>query len=120
MTKGIEQILETAILVTELSALSASYTALYLTFLFGYLIVAYIQGKQLRRSQAAIITALFVFWSLINTYASFFAMNSAYYFAHTYGAGRLPEWGALAVATLQGLGALAALKFMWDVRHPKE
>jgi hypothetical protein len=120
MTGDVEQILETANVVTQLTALQTSHTALCLTCLFGYLVVAYLEGKKLRKSQAAIITGLFVLWSLLNTFAAFLATDSAVYFSHTYRADRLPAWSPVAVFALQVLGTVAALKFMWDVRHARE
>ena len=117
MTEDVEQILKTASVAVEFTSLSASYTTMYLTFLFGYLIVAYMYGKQMRRSQVVIITTLFFVWSLVNTRAAFLALEQAYFFSQAYGLGRAPKSGPIIVATIQGLGALAALKFMWDVRH---
>ena len=119
MNEDVDQILATGEVVAELVGQVGDYTALYLTLLSGYLIVAYVQGKHLSRMQAAIITTLFLCWTFVNTLSSVSALNAAVYFGHTYGAGLLPEWGSLSIAVLQGLGTLAALKFMWDVRHPK-
>ena len=120
MTNNVEQILETANVAAELVSMAGDYTGLYLTFLFGYLVVAYVVGNQLRRSHAAVITLLFVFWSVSNTFAGYAAMESAAHFSHTYGAGRTPNWGGILLASLQGFGTLAALYFMWSIRHPKE
>ena len=119
MNEDVDQILATGAVVAELVGQVGDYTALYLTILSGYLIVAYIQGKHMSRMQTAIVTTLFVCWTFVNTVTSVSALNAAVYFGHTYGAGRAPEWGSLAIAVLQSLGTLAALKFMWDVRHPK-
>jgi hypothetical protein len=119
MAPDVEQILATASLVTELMGGSASAMSLYLTATSGYLLVAYLRGKELTVLQAAIISTLFVFFATTNTLAAVGYMQSAFYFGSTYGEGRAPSWGAGVMGTLLSLGILASIKFMWDVRHPK-
>jgi hypothetical protein len=94
--------------------------SLYLTVSSGYLLVAYLVGKELSFLQTTIITTLFMFFTITNTVATVLYMQSAYYFSHTYGAGRLPGWTASVTGILLAAGILAAVKFMWDVRHPKK
>jgi hypothetical protein len=119
MAPDVEQILATATLVTELTGASASAMSLYLTATSGYLLVAYLRGKELTVLQTAIITTLFVFFVATNTVAAVSYMQNAFYFGSTYGEGRVPSWGAGTVGTILSLGILASIKFMWDVRHPK-
>jgi hypothetical protein len=119
MTHDVDQILATATLVTELLGGASSAMSLYLTVLSGYLLVAYLAGKQLSFLQTTIVTVLFMFFTTTNTIATVSYTQSAYYFGHTYGEGRVPSWGAPVIGVLLFFGIMAAVKFMWDVRHPK-
>ena len=119
MTGDVEQILAAATLVTELFSGAASAMSLYLTVTSGYLLVAYLVGKELTLPQTAIITTLFIFFTSANTVATVSYMSNAYYYGHTYGNGRAPFWEAPATGMILSLGILASIKFMWDVRHPK-
>jgi hypothetical protein len=119
MAPDVEQILATASLVTELMGATSSAMSLYLTATSGYLLVAYLRGKELTVLQAAIITTLFVFFTTTNTLAAVGFMQGAFFFGSTYGEGRAPSWGAGVMGALLSLGILASIKFMWDVRHAK-
>jgi hypothetical protein len=119
MNSEVEQVLATATLVTELLNAASGAMSLYLTVISGYLLVAYLVGKDLTLLQTTIITTLFIFFCSTNTLATMSYMQNAYYFGQTYGAGRAQEWWAPLSGTLLALGVFAALKFMWDVRHPR-
>ena len=119
MNSEVEQVLATATLVTELLGAASGAMSLYLTVISGYLLVAYLVGKELTFLQTIIITTLFIFFCTTNTIATMSYMQSAHYFGQTYGEGRAPSWAAPVTGTLLALGVFAALKFMWDVRHPK-
>jgi len=119
MNSDIEQVLTTATLVTELFEAANSSMSLYLTVMSGYLLVAYLAGKQLTFLQTSIITVLFVFFCTTNAVATMSYIQTAYHFAHTYGEGRAPAWAAPVTGILLSAGIPAAMKFMWDVRHPR-
>ena len=119
MTNDVEQILTTAALVTELVGNASSAMALYLTVTSGYLLVAYLVGKELTFLQTIIISTLFIFFTSLNTVATISFMENAYFFGSTYGIGRMPGWAPNVVGVCLFSGILAAVKFMWDVRHPK-
>ena len=119
MTGDVEQILATATLVTELMSGAGNAMSLYLTVVSGYLLVAYLAGKELTSLQTFIITTLFIFMASSNTLAAIGYFQNAYHFGNTFGAGRVPGWGGPVVGTIQSFGILASVKFMWDVRHPK-
>lgn len=99
--------------------------SIYLSTISAYLVVAFVVGSKLTRSQLTVISTLFIMGALFFTYgtAGFFirqipiveqlatlhpdqhyAVNSA---------------SVMTIAGIQILGVLACLKFMWDVRHPK-
>jgi len=114
-----EQVLAaTQIVVEQLGGANGAMT-LYLTVTSGYLLVAYLAGKELTRLQAAIITCLYVVFTTANTLAVISFFNAAIHYGYTYGTGRMPLWPPYTVGTAFFLGILACLKFMWDVRHPK-
>jgi len=119
MNSDIEQLLATASLVTDLFEAANSSMSLYLTVMSGYLLVAYLVGKELTFLQTAIITMLFIFFCTTNTIATMSYIQTAYYFGQTYGEGRAPGWAAPVTGILLSAGIPAAMKFMWDVRHPK-
>ena len=119
MDADVEQIIAVAELVVELLGNGGSAMGLYVTVTSGYLLVAYLAGKDLTRLQTVIISVLYVTFATFNTLAVVSYFQSAFYFSHTYGAGRTPYWPVYGVGTLFSLGIFACLKFMWDVRHPK-
>ncbi len=95
------------------------------TAITGYLVTAYLAGRQLTTIQATTISVLFVFVSLMAIWASFAYMARAIEVADSlellhpgkfFGAQPVTQKGMLVIKTL---GIIACVKFMWDVRHPK-
>ncbi len=119
MDADVEQIIAAAELTTELLGNAGSAMSIYVTITSGYLLVAYLAGKDLTRLQAVFISVLYVTFATFNTFAVVSYFQSAFHFGHTYGAGLVPYWPVYGLGTLFPLGILACLKFMWDVRHPK-
>ena len=98
--------------------------ALSVTVFSGYLLACYLVGAKLTKSQAGFISTAFTVTSMV------FLWGVTVYFSEGYSAGQLlkeshpsivmlnanPAW--IFVST--GLAAIiGALKFMWDIRHPK-
>ena len=119
MDAEVEQIIAVAELTAELLGNAGSAMGLYVTVTSGFLLVAYLAGNELTRLQTVIISVLYVTFAVFNTIAVVSYFQNAFYFGHTYGAGRMPYWPVYGLGTLFSLGILASLKFMWDVRHPK-
>ena len=119
MTSDVEQILTTATLVTELMANAGSAMTLYVTVVSGYLLVAYLVGKELTFLQTTIISTLFMIFTTLNAVATMTYMQNAIFFGTHYGVGRMPSWAPFGSGIVLFLGILASVKFMWDVRHPK-
>jgi hypothetical protein len=99
--------------------------SLYVTVTSAYLVVVYLAGSKLTRSQIAIISTLYVFIAVVSTYC-FWAWSI--WGIHYGDVLRSLETGAPVFASryIPGLftfamssGILASLKFMWDIRHPK-
>ena len=95
------------------------------TAVTGYLVVAYLAGRQLTTTQSITISVLFVFVSLMAVWSSFAYMARAIEIADMlelvhpdkfYGAQPITQSGMVIVQTL---GIMACVKFMWDIRHPK-
>jgi hypothetical protein len=105
--------------------LTIDMLSFYMTVTSGYLIVAYLAGAKLSRSQIAVISTLYIFMASIATYGlyAFVARGSA--FAHKHSAldpgifvYATPVLSVVLSATLAG-GIIASLLFMWNIRHPK-
>ena len=120
MTEDVEQILATATVTTELIGQGLTASGLYFTAVSGYLLAAYFIGKDLGRLQAAIITVVFVSFTATTAIGAVSFYQQAVFFGNTYGLGHAPFWPVVSTGVIQSLGILVALKFMWDVRHPKE
>ena len=119
MNTDLEQTLATAQLVTEILGQAQSAIGLYLTITSGYLLVAYLAGRDLTRLQVAIVTTLYAFFAITTTIAVVNYFASVTHFGHAYGDGRVPLWGGKVMGAILFCGVLACLKFMWDIRHPK-
>ncbi len=106
-------------------SLLQTWIATYFTVLTAYLITAYVAGINLTRSQVSIINVGFM---VLGGLCSLGATGTAARFLEftrqvaelnpqrIYLASDPMSWAVSAV--LFG-GLLAALKFMWDIRHPK-
>ncbi|NIV17840.1 MAG: hypothetical protein GWN47_05390 [Woeseiaceae bacterium] len=97
----------------------------YLSIVSGYLVVAYLAGKNLTKSQAIFISSLFTVFALFALWGSvaYFYMGSQYtehftvpLVSQTRPFGVRPFY---IIGTLQFIGIIASLRFMWDVRHDK-
>ncbi|MEP5624734.1 MAG: hypothetical protein ABJP82_19345 [Hyphomicrobiales bacterium] len=113
-----EQMIAVAQLVIEQIGGAQNAMTLYLTATSGYLLVAYLAGKELTRSQVVIISTLYATFASFATVAAVSFFRSALYFGNTYGAGMMQSWPSYSVGILFSLGILASLKFMRDIRHP--
>ena len=91
----------------------------------GYLIVAYLAGIKLTRSQVLIISILFSFVAVATTLSVRSALARSLVFVSELQVLRpddtlyLKPWAADFSTVFMIGGMLAALKFMWDIRHPK-
>ena len=113
-------------LLTSTTLAGVEVFGLYLTVLASYLVAAYLAGRQLTKLQATTISVLFVFGAFLSAYTNFAYMARAIPIADSlellhperfYGA---QPFAQRALFILEMLGIIACLKFMWDVRHPKE
>ena len=102
--------------------------ALYLSIVSGYLLVAYLAGTKLTWVQTGIISVLFVAgaglqgWGLL----SYQLANEEYMTAKAmisplteYQQGIANSGGGKIIASVMATGVVAALYFMWSVRHPR-
>ena len=100
--------------------------ALYFSVLSGYLVVSYLIGNKLTTMQNTLISGLFVIFGIlcvIGTVA--YLGRAAFLLQFTDETYRSPlsdfiPYTPLLSAAILLIGVVACLKFMWDVRHPKE
>lgn len=85
---------------------------------------SYFVGSKLTRAQVVIISTLFVFVSVVMTYASFGWINRAFGYVGALGLRIKQELKARDYplldspwAVIMAVGIIACLKFMWDVRR---
>lgn len=116
----VEQILATAEVVNTNLGNAGDAMTTFISVVGGYLLVAYLAGKNLTKAQTILISALFIVFSVFTISAIVMYFQSAFYFGHSYGAGRVPEWPSYGLGIIFSIGMFACLKFMWDVRHPKD
>ena len=98
-------------------------SGLFLTVVSGYLVVAYLVGKSLTRLQVMIVTGIFMVFTTAQIGGHFTTMLYLTELAQNIDAmsgGSLPArvWPLLFLFINASI-AVASLKFMWDVRHPK-
>ena len=110
-------------LMVEYGVAAMTAMGMYITVASGYLITAYLVGRQLSALQTAIITVLFTWFAL------FMALGTGGYFSRSvyFYESLLVKppgiamnfWIIFVAVGFELLGIIACLKFMWDVRHPK-
>ena len=111
--------------VMAIADVQATHVSIYLTIVFAYIVVAYIAGSNLTRFQLAIATFIFVAacaWELMMivtlgqsaTEIGREMLQSAEVRPLLNASTR--KWFVL---ILWSSGMLAALVFMWNVRHPR-
>ena len=99
--------------------------AILLSVLSAYLVVAYLAGSKLTRSQVVIVNSLYILVSVFLVWAMFVLSQRALEVATlAINISTQRELAptpnvALALVAMFGVCSLASLKFMWDVRHPK-
>jgi len=101
-------------------------SALVITILSGYLIVAWLVGNKLTRAQVVLVNTLFVFFqfSMIAGWAMRWALSYKYsmeLYSIDPGFYEAPASIPLIIfGAAMAVSVIACLKFMWDVRHPKK
>ena len=102
-----------------------SWTTLYFSGISAYLITAYVVGENLTRSQAIIISGGFILFAM-NSVLGYYGLGSRLIELNDELRDKRPDHTSLAsdlgvsmYALVFVVGILVALKFMWDVRHPK-
>ena len=102
-----------------------SMVTVEITLLTAYIIMAYMVGKDLSKSQVTIVNTLYVLLSMF-AFLSIYILSMA---ATEMGAlsiemseqrTRGPQlWVGVGVVGIFTFCLIGSLKFMWDVRHPK-
>ena len=116
----------------ELIEASANYNGLmqgwvsvYFTALTAFLVTAYLAGSKLTKNQAIFVCGGFLILSILCTVGAFGTGTLLVHFANeveSINPNRrfLANYPIIYITTaLLSSGILGSLKFMWDVRHPK-
>ena len=116
---------ELADLINSSTGNATSVLMGYMTSVTGYLILTWFTGEKLKRSQATMVSIVFVIYSGLFVVAWAARFQRALMYQNELNAIN-PERGGLishaliyGVVVLLGLIVVACLIFMWDVRHPK-
>ena len=105
--------------------LGINFSALLITLISSYLVVAYIAGSDLTRQQVTLVNVLFLFTSSLFLYGAISSFVKQLNFveklrildAENYYP--VTPLVVIAVTTTFLLIVLASIHFMWSVRHPK-
>lgn len=102
---------------------SQTTSALFLTVISGYLVVAYLLGHNLTKSQSRIFTGIFIAFTTAQVAGHFntmLLMGDIAAKSESLGGSAQPVfiWGTIFFAIHVAI-TTACLKFMWDIRHPK-
>jgi hypothetical protein len=114
---------EAASLAQSLFSNANDVYSIFLTILGGYLLVAHLAGKTLTTSQLVIITSLYLPTMAYTIFEWHGFFQTAMYYSgiaaehrgsYNYSSN---EDGLILGLVINGLIALAPLKYMWDTRH---
>ena len=100
-------------------------TSIYLSIISAFLVVAFVAGSKLTRSQLLVISTLFVLGALFFTYGAAGFLNRQIPIVeqlaklHPDQHYAVNPVSVMTIAAIQVLGGRAALKVMWDVRQPR-
>ena len=109
--------------MTQYFGLVADMLTLYLTATSGYLIVAYLIGANLSRSQLITFSGLYLLFAITSTYQSLgYGMRGLHYASVLRNMNAsTPLYSTAVIPALLGValigGIFASLWFMWDVRR---
>ena len=112
--------------LTSYYEIALTAIGMYVSVTSGYLVVAYLAGTNLDKTQVFIISVLFTVVAGIMVYAVHGFMWRAYGYIQSlksvaqsgvdYYAG---PFSHVLLPVILACGIVASLKFMWDVRHPR-
>ena len=97
----------------------------YFTVTSGYLVAAYLAGKDMTRSQVFVISTFYASVAVLVTYSTVGSYSrSIFYWSDLLilrpeTASYMKPWIIYTGLAVMIGGIVACLKFMWDIRHPK-
>ena len=106
--------------------LTVEVLSVYLTVTSGFLVVAYLVGEKLTKSQTLIISTLYIGMASLAAYGATVWTLRGVFFAYQQVAidSSIPIYATRILPIGVGIflfgGIFASMKFMWDVRHPRE
>ncbi len=105
--------------------LTVDVLSFYFTVTSGFLIVAYLAGDKLTKSQMIIISTLYIGMASLASYgATVWTLRGVFFAFQQMDIDRnVPIYAnyfiPISLSVFLAGGIFASLKFMWDVRHPK-
>ena len=110
-------------LFVSLQGEAQTTSALFLTVISGYLLVAYLLGSDLTKSQSRIFTGIFIVFTtaqIAGHFGTMLIMGDIASQSETLGGSHqaMIFWAGVYLAIHIAI-TFACLRFMWDVRHPK-
>jgi hypothetical protein len=116
---------EMADLAQNLFANSLSAFTVFLSVVFAYIVSAYLVGSKMTRTQVRMLTFVFaivatlILWSMAGYVSGGVMLNGQAYPDNVDLFFAPKTWLAPLVVGIGIVILFVALKFMWDVRHPK-
>lgn len=116
---------ELADLAMSAQASATPTTALFVTIMTGYLIVAWLVGNKLTRTQVVFINVLFIFFQLSLVVGWSLRWEIYYKYTTILNSIEPTLWDigypavVVAFSIMMCASIPGCLKFLWDVRHPK-
>ena len=112
-------------LISSYGSQGGTFFAIWITIVSGYLIVAFLAGGRLDRSQVTILNTFYIMVSILVVYGIYGSFTTQAYYAYQLkliapeSPQRMNQFMTWGITIPLILGVFAALKFMWDIRHPK-
>jgi len=114
-------------LMTGVLGNATPVTTLYISVISGYLIIAWLVGRQLTRPQVILINIFFTLFSTMLAFRWGVSMRTVIAYREmvleinpeAVFMSQITSGGVLALQCVYLAIVFASLKFMWDVRHPK-
>jgi hypothetical protein len=116
---------ELADLLASFSGDTLVYIPMVISVVSGYLVVAWLVGNRLSRSQVSLVNVLYVSFMLLLGFSWAKRVSVALSYQDELIAknpNRVEvqgDWLVVVVFVMTSIVLIATLKFMWDIRHPK-
>jgi len=117
---------EYAELITSYATQGGTFFTIWLTILSAYALVAFFAGEKLNFSQIVALNSLYIFSASLAIFVFSGSFRTLVYYIKQLKLLKpdspqiMNNYGTWAITIIAILGVFATLRFMSDVRHPKE